>query len=397
MFMNTSLPVGGAETLLLNLVRRIDRERFSPEVCCLKEPGPIGELLGRETPLHSRLLSSKYDLRVWGRLRRLLKGRRIDAVVTVGGGDKMFWGRLAAWRTGVPVVLSALHSTGWPDQIGRLNRCLTPITDGFIAVAAEHRRYLVEQERFPARKVFLIPNGVDVTRFCPNPTARQAVRRDLRIHADVPIFGIVAALRPEKNHLLFLRAAQLTRQIVPDARFLIVGDGPQREQIQVAVAGAGLQDCVQLLGNRSDVPDVLAAMDAFVLTSHMEANPVSILEAMATGLPVIATRVGSIHETVREQETGYLVAPGDADALARHLCHLARHPEVAQRLGQAGRDEIQRHWSLEHMVRGYERLIDEIYGSKCGDATSAANGEPPPVHSEQTDSQSEWEPVPQIR
>ncbi len=99
LFANTSLPVGGAETLLVNLVRSLDRERFEPEICCLKEPGPLGEVLGQEMPVHSRLLTSKYDLRVYGRLIRLLRQRQIDALVTVGAGDKMFWGRLAAWRT----------------------------------------------------------------------------------------------------------------------------------------------------------------------------------------------------------------------------------------------------------------------------------------------------------
>jgi hypothetical protein len=110
MFVITCMPVGGAETLLVNLVRRLDRSRFSPEVCCLKYFGPLGEVLAAEIPAFTGLLAHKYDLQVFGRLTRLLRQRRIDAVVTVGtGGDKMFWGRLAAYRAGVPVILSALH------------------------------------------------------------------------------------------------------------------------------------------------------------------------------------------------------------------------------------------------------------------------------------------------
>ena len=131
MFLITSMPVGGAETLLVNLIRRLDRERFAPELACLKQLGPLGEELAGEIPAHHGLLNRKYDLRILPRLTKLLARRKIDAVVTVGAGDKMFWGRLAAWRAGAPVVLSALHSTGWPDGIGRLNRLLTPITDGF--------------------------------------------------------------------------------------------------------------------------------------------------------------------------------------------------------------------------------------------------------------------------
>ena len=125
MFVITSMPVGGAETALVELVRRLDRERFQPELCCLKHFGPLGEILAREIPAVTGLLAHKYDFAVLGRLTRLLKRRRIDAVVTVGtGGDKMFWGRLAGWLAGVPVVCSALHSTGLPDHVELPNRLL---------------------------------------------------------------------------------------------------------------------------------------------------------------------------------------------------------------------------------------------------------------------------------
>ena len=126
LFLTTSLPVGGAETLLANLVRRMDRTRFAPEIACLKERGPVGEELASEIPVYCHLIRNKYDVGVLFRLARLMKTRNVAAVVTVGAGDKMFWGRLAAWFAKVPVVLSALHSTGWPDGVGRLNRLLTP-------------------------------------------------------------------------------------------------------------------------------------------------------------------------------------------------------------------------------------------------------------------------------
>ena len=141
MFVITSMPVGGAETLLVNLIRGLDATRYLAEVCCLKGRGPLGDaLLSDEVPVHSHLLSNKFDIRVLWRLRALIRERRIDAVITVGAGDKMFWRRLAAWLEGLPVILSALHSTGWPDTIGRLNRLLTPITDAFVGVRSEELR-----------------------------------------------------------------------------------------------------------------------------------------------------------------------------------------------------------------------------------------------------------------
>ncbi len=365
MFALTSMPVGGAETLLVNLIRGLDRNRFRPEVCCLKEKGPLGEVLATEVPVHSQLISGKYDLRVWRRLAQLMYQRRIDALVTVGAGDKMFWGRLAAWRARVPVVLSALHSTGWPDGIGKLNRMLTMLTDGFIGVASEHGRHLIENEKLPPEKVFVIPNGVDVQRFRPQPEQRRLIRDSLGIAQDAPVVGIVAALRPEKNHRLFLRAATMLRRELPDAQFLIVGDGPERRGLELAVTEADIQSSVHFLGTRSDIPELLAAIDLFSLTSHNEANPVSILEAMATGLPVVATRVGSVAESVADGETGFLVNPGDLNAISERWQSLLTTKALASQFGDAGREVVVKRWSLERMIEGYQDLIANVYMGKC--------------------------------
>src|SRR4029079_12365168 len=127
--------------------------------------GELGESLATEIPVHNNLLNSKYDLRVWPRLTSLLRRRKIASVIPVGAGDKMFWGRLAARRVGVPVVLSALHSTGWPDGVGRLKRMLTPITDSFIAVAESHGQFLAKSLKINEDRVAVISNGVDTSRF----------------------------------------------------------------------------------------------------------------------------------------------------------------------------------------------------------------------------------------
>jgi glycosyltransferase involved in cell wall biosynthesis len=297
-------------------------------------------------------------------MRKLLDEQRIDAVVTVGAGDKMFWGRLAAWMEGVPVILSALHSTGWPDSVGRLNRLLTPMTDGFIAVAANHGRHMIERERFPKEKVTVIPNGVDTYRFRSLPDSGLAVKTKLGIPPAAPVCGIVAALRPEKNHTLFLRAAALTAKQRPDAHFIVVGDGPERAKLERTAIEAGVASSTHFVGSRSDIPQVLSAFDVFALTSHNEANPVSILEAMACEIPVVSTRVGSVAESVAEGCTGHLVAPGDAVALANHWLTLFSDRTLARSFGSAGRAAIEANWSLDRMVAGYERLICETYDRK---------------------------------
>jgi glycosyltransferase involved in cell wall biosynthesis len=363
MFLHTSVAVGGAESLLVDLIRRLDRSRFAPELCCLKSLGPYGETLAREIPAFHNLIRHKYDIRVILRLARLMREREVDAIVSVGAGDKMFWGRIAARLAKVPVVLCAIHSTGWPDAIGRLNRMLTRWTDVFIALAEPHRRYLIDEVGLPDEKVRIIPNGIDVDRFHVRPP-NENLRRQLRLPIGSPVAGIVARLRCEKNIELFLDVAGQVRNESPDARFLIVGDGPDRAALEERSRRLGLFDCVQFLGNRWDIPELLSLMDVFLLTSHNEASPVSIREAFALSKPVVATRVGSVGEVVTDGQNGYLVAAGDANGMSRRVLELFRDPGLARALGRAGREYIERNGSLETMVGGYEDLIEEIYSQR---------------------------------
>jgi len=365
MFMATSLPVGGAETLLVNLIRGMNHQQFLPELCCLKKLGLLGTELAEEIPAFAGIMSHKYDLRVLPRLRRLFRERRIDAVVTVGAGDKMFWGRLTAAIEGVPVVVSALHSTGWPDKVGWLNRRLTRITDAFIGVAVSHGRHLVDNEHFPEEKVRVIPNGIDTREFNILGDADYE-RTLLGLSSTDPVIGIVAALRPEKNHELFLRVATLIRIQLPRAKFLIIGDGPRRDALEDITKRWGLADAVQFLGTRRNVSAILAAMDVVLLTSHNEANPVSVLEAMACSKPVVATRVGSLPESVHDGINGYLVDPDDADQMARRVCNLLQHPRISMAMGEAGRQFVLENASLEGMVRGYEEMLIGLYARKAG-------------------------------
>lgn len=364
MFVITSMPVGGAETLLVNLVRRMDRERFDPELCCLKELGPLGEVLAQEIPTHEKLINYKSDWRVIGRLAKRM--RDVDAVVTVGtGGDKMFWGRLGAYYAGVPVILSALHSTGLPDHVEFPNRLLAPITDGFIGCAKPHAEYLVTGEKCPRHKVFVIPNGVDCEKFSPIAPP-PGLRESIGLPPNVPTAAIVAALRPEKNHELFLDAAAIVLKSLPEARFLIIGDGARRALLQEHADKLGIADSVHFLGTRSDVPALLSLADTLVLSSKMEANPVSILEGLACGKPVVAPRVGSIPETVHDGKNGFLVEPNNAPQLAARTKQLLTNQTIAEQMGRTGRETVVADWSLQRMVDGYQNLVQSIYSRKAG-------------------------------
>ncbi len=363
-FLLTSMPVGGAETLLVNLMKRFDKEWIEPSVICLKEKGPLGEEIAREFPLADSVIRGKFDVAVVARLRSQFKKWKTDAIVTVGAGDKMFWGRIAARVAGVPVICSALHSTGWPDGVGKLNRMLTSITDAFIGVAKSHGEYLVANERFPKEKVFVIPNGIDTNRFVPNQESRADVRRELGIGGNQPIVGIVAALRPEKNHGLFVELARRFATSTLSPHFLIVGDGPERSLIEKLVSQFGLSKQVTLVGSRSDTPRLLSAMDLFLLTSHNEASPVSILEALSCQVPVVASRVGSVSETVLDAWNGFTATAGDADDFEQKINSILSSDELAKSLGENGRTFVVQNASLDKMVYDYQSLIHQLFSRK---------------------------------
>lgn len=372
LFVITSMPVGGAETLLVNMMRRMNPQRIRPEVVCLKQPGPLGTEIAKEFPVHSQLLAGKWDVRVLPRLVRLLHRRRADVVITVGAGDKMFWGRLAAYIAGVPGIASALHSTGWPDGVGFINRLLAPITGAFIAVAKSHREFLCDFERFPPEKIRTIRNGVDCSRFKPDPAARTSVRDELGIPHDAPLVGIVAALRSEKNHAMMVQAAARLRATHPAAHWLVVGDGPERVMIESLCRDLHVADRVHLLGTRHDTPRLVAALDLFTLCSLSEASPVSLLESLACGVPVVATHVGSVGESVLEGKTGMLVPSRDVDSFADAVGRLLGDPKQRALFGQEGRKLVLRTGSLQSMVDGYERLARDLYEARVNRVAGVA-------------------------
>jgi glycosyltransferase involved in cell wall biosynthesis len=222
--------------------------------------------------------------------------------------------------------------------------------------------------------VHTIYNGVDCERFAPqDPTA---VRSELGIPPEAPVVGILAALRPEKNHEQFLEGARRILADFPTARFLVIGDGPRRPELETLARTLGIQYAIHFLGSRADIPAVLAACDVVSLTSHNEAAPVSILESLAVGVPVVASNVGSVKESVIQDQTGRLFAPGDVNAYVRELSDLLRQPGLRRQLGAEGRRRVMARWSLQAMVRGYEQLIERIYADKTQAPTKIVRATP---------------------
>jgi len=178
------------------------------------------------------------------------------------------------------------------------------------------------------------------------------------------VVGIVAALRPEKNHDLFLRAAKLTLQNNPNAHFVIAGDGDERNRLEALSNTLNIDSNVHFIGSTQDISGVLSMLDVFSLTSHNEASPVSIMEALSCQRPVVSTDVGSIDESVKEDKTGYLVLPGDSDKLSERWAQLLSDPALRSRLGEAGRQHVVENCSLQSMTNGYTQLIETTFALK---------------------------------
>jgi glycosyltransferase involved in cell wall biosynthesis len=256
-----------------------------------------------------------------------------------------------------------------------LNRRLTRITDTFIAVAQAHGEFLRSFEKFPADKVRVIRNGIDCERFRPSVAARDQIRQELGLAKDTLLVGIVAALRSEKNHGLFVRMAADVRNRHPDAHWVIVGDGPQRKSIEFLVNELRMQDRIHFLGTRHDIPQIVASLDLFTLCSLNEASPVSVLESLACEIPVVATDVGSLRESIIHGETGLLVPPSDLRFLSAAVEQLLSSQRLRQSMGTAGREHVRRSASLQAMVDGYQQMMIELYDARA-EATKSLDARP---------------------
>ena len=361
-FLQAWLPFGGAERLVQSLVMRMDPARIDARLVNLYAPGAVGEeLIAAGHRSIDRLASSKLDLRIGGRLREALERERVEVVYVYDSALPMFWAGLQRRRRSVPKLVLGFHSTGKlgdPVQHFLANRATLPVADRFVALAGSHLEYLASHLHLDRSRFDTIVSGVDLERFRPVQD-RVALRRELGLPETAPLAAIVAALRPEKNHALFVQAASRVHRELPEARFLVIGDGPERAKIEAEIAAHGLGGIVLMLGARRDIPQLWPAMDVAVLSSHpvVETLPVTLLEAHACGVPGVSTDVGSVRDVIAQGETGFLVPIGDVDALARRLTQLLRDEPERRRMGEAARIRAVREFDLANMVKAYEDLF----------------------------------------
>lgn len=367
-FLASTLATGGAERVVEILARGLRRRGIETSVFCLRGPGEIGGSLAAEgVPVVSGVGGFRRNPFAAVSLAAALRASRTDFLVSLDHRDAAWAAPAGAALAGVRRRVLMVHSTGlWGRRgtFGWTDRIVLPFYDRVVALSRTHAEYLVRREGVSERRLAIIPNGVDTELFRPGMPAeeRRRFRRSIGVPAEAFAVAIVAALRPEKNHEMFLRAAARVRGVRADAHFIVAGEGTEEGRIRGIARGLGLGDAARFLGRRGDVPSLLGAVDALVLSSHpvVETFPLAVLEGMASGLPVIATDVGSVREMMVDGEEGCIVSSGDDAALAERLLALASSPETRARIGARARDRVERDFAVEKMISAYETLVREL-------------------------------------
>lgn len=376
----TRLNIGGPALQCTLLTERLDPERYDCRLVTGMEDHLEGNYLTLQRKSLTRLVmvpALGREIRVWQdlavvlRLSFLIRKFRPQILHTHTAKAGTV-GRLAAWLAGVPVVVHTFHGHVFRGYFPPLKsrvlmsveRWLARRTDRLIAVSNRVRGELLDLGIGNVGQFITIPLGLDLKAFLSCERIRGQLRAELGIHAGVPLVGIVARLVPIKRHECFLQSAGEIIRRYPESRFVLVGDGERREELKDLAGHLGLEGRVHFLGWRDDLDRVYADLDVVALTSRNEGFPVSLIEAMASGVPVVATRVGGVPDLVEDGVTGLLVPCDDPTSLAAAVSGLLADPERRRTLGQSGRQRVYPAFSAERLLQDMDALYTELLVEK---------------------------------
>lgn len=357
------LKIGGAEVLLRDLVCHL-RESGQHVHVGFSTSGPMQKSFEEmQIPLTRLSRIARVDPFLLEQMCRLIRREKPDIVHThLFKSD--FHGRLAARICQVPVIVSTAHNNDlWARRfpLGILYGLTARMADRVIAVSEEVRDYQIRYIRTSPQKIVTINSGVNVKKFESRADAGLNVRKELGLAPSTPLVGIVGRLQPQKDHATFLRAARSIRDVLPDARFLVVGDGPLRGELTHQARTLDLLPSVIFCGIRQDIPAVLSALDLLVFSSRWEGLPVALMEGMAAGKPIVSTNVGGVSGVAIADETAILVSAGDSLALAGACLRILQDRSLAQRLGKTGLKRVREKYSLDAMLINTQNLYEELW------------------------------------
>ena len=359
---SASLHYGGKENGVVNLVNRLDPAIFENYIFTYVRGGALAR---RVDPTRCRVveLGDKLggDYRLYFKLARAFRRYRIHIAHTHSWATVME-GIIGARLARVPIIIHGEHGTMKTETKLhiQIQRALWHSTDQMLAVSNVLRENLQRQFNFPKEKIRVIANGVDLSRFTLTRQSDDYKTR-LGLPANALVFGAIGRVVPVKAYPTLLQAAKLIFDEIPMAHLVMVGDGPQLEALVQLAEEYQIAARVHFLGARKDVPEILRAFDVFVLSSESEGMSNTILEAMASARPVVATAVGGNPELVVDRETGLLVPPHDPPAMAAAIMKLLRDTELCRQMGWLGRQRVEEKFSLEVMVQNYANIYLEAF------------------------------------
>jgi glycosyltransferase involved in cell wall biosynthesis len=352
----------GAERQLYELVKGINKKIFTPTVISLSQGGYWADKI-REINIEVTEIPRKSG-KEFTRLFKLIKElKRIKPdIVNTYMFSANSYGRIAAVLTGVPVIIASERNAG---EIGKdkdrselfIDKFLTLFSHGIICNSYRCSEVLIKQYSYKPGKVFTVQNGIDMSSYMNGNNLRNSSEK---------VVGTVGRLYPQKNHKLFMDMAKkvLDARNDKDINFMIIGDGPLRTELEDYARRLKVEDNVIFTGSRGDIPELLAGMDVFVITSYYEGLSNAIMEAMASALPVVATDVGGSSELVIDGKTGYLCPSNDSGTIADRVMGLLDDGTEARRTGEAGRNKIMNEFGMDRMVRSTEDIYKKFIEMK---------------------------------
>ncbi len=370
-----NLERGGLERMVIDLVSAQHRAGHRCRVACLFEPGALaGELAVQGIEVFACGKRGGIDVSALRRLRRWLR-QSPRSVVHTHNATAHYHVALASMGLSHARLINTRHGMGAARPGSRLEwlyRRAMPRTDAVAAVCEAARARFAAQGVHPRGGLYALPNGIRVERFsAASDESRQQLIKTLDLPADARIIGSVGRLNPVKDQAAMINALQRLHGEIPNAVLVIVGDGPLRDALQQQATAQGIADAVRLLGDRSDVEQLLPGFDVFVLSSRSEGYSMALLEACASALPIIATDVGGNREIVVDGHNGMMVPAGDLVRMAEALQQLLVDPQRATSMGHAGRDWALKHASLQAMADRYDALYRGVAFAAADDQRSS--------------------------
>ena len=360
---------GGGERVFAQLLNGLPEDRFEPYLASAPNDAFLKNIKSKNLVFYPVDFSNRFNPLPLMRLYRIVKSQRID-IVHSQGARADFFARIAAKLAKVPIIISTVQMLVEGYNVGYLKRFLYQtfdrfserFVDYFLVVSSVLKENMIEVHGIPPDKIIKIYNGIETDYYKPvgNEEMRYKIRREFAVNDSDILIASLGRLVWQKGFEYFLHAIPEILREIPDARFILVGDGPLRPELERLAVELGEGDKIIFAGYRSDVRDVLAALDIVVIPSVLEGFPMITLEAMAMAKPIVAAKIDGITEQITDGINGILIPPKDSSAIAQAIIRLINDRESGKKLGLAARKRVEQEFSVEKMVSETEKVYSSL-------------------------------------